>query len=161
VSAEIIISEYQPEHHDAFRNMNVEWLERYGLMETHDMLVLDDPKGTVLDRAGYIWMAFDGDLPIGSAAIMKAHEEGVYEIAKMAVVPSHQGRGVSKLLMEKCVEKAKEIGVKKLILFSNHQLTKAIALYEKFGFRHVKVTDSPFVTADVRMELDLVPVNEN
>jgi hypothetical protein len=28
-------------------------------------------------------------------------------------------------------------------------------LYEKYGFQHVPVVDSPFLTADVRMELVL------
>ncbi|WP_315815430.1 hypothetical protein [Paraflavitalea speifideaquila] len=43
----------------------------------------------------------------------------------------------------------------KLTLFSNSQLKTAIGLYEKYGFRHVKVEHSPFATADVKMELDL------
>jgi hypothetical protein len=30
-----------------------------------------------------------------------------------------------------------------------------LQLYEKYGFRHVAVTDAPFLTADVKMELDL------
>jgi ribosomal protein S18 acetylase RimI-like enzyme len=57
--------------------------------------------------------------------------------------------------METCLNKAKELGVKKLVLFSNHQLKMALGLYEKYGFRHVEVKDSPFETADVKMELIL------
>jgi len=151
----ITITEYKPEHHEAFRNMNVHWLDKYGLKESHDMEVLNDPEGTIIDRGGFIWMALDGDEPVGSAAIMKAHEEGVYELAKMAVIPSQQGKGISRELMKKCIAMAKQLRAKKLILFSNHQLERAIGVYEKFGFRHVEVTDSPFTTADVRMELHL------
>ena len=43
----------------------------------------------------------------------------------------------------------------KLILFSNSQLTTAISLYEKYGFKHIAATDSPFLTADIKMELSL------
>jgi GNAT superfamily N-acetyltransferase len=81
--------------------------------------------------------------------------DGVYELVKMAVSPLHRGKGISKILMEYCLDKARELKAQKIILFSNSQLKTAIALYEKYGFRHVPVDDSPFVTADVKMELSL------
>ena len=134
--------------------MNLEWLDHYHLTESHDLMVLDDPQGTVLDRGGFIWLAeADGQI-VGSAGLMKEHE-GVYELAKMAVTAAYRGMGISKMLIEACLEKAREIGASKLTLFSNHQLLTAIKLYERYGFRHVVVEDSPFVTADVKMELHL------
>ncbi|MBC7948530.1 MAG: GNAT family N-acetyltransferase [Chitinophagaceae bacterium] len=150
----IKIIPYRAEHHETFRKLNLEWLEHYHLTESHDLMVLDDPKGTILDRGGFLWMAeVDGEI-VGSAGLMK-EREGEYELAKMGVSEPYRGRGISKLLIEKCLEKAKEIGAKKLSLFSNHQLQTAIGLYEKYGFRHVEVHDSPFETADVKMELSL------
>ena len=91
---------------------------------------------------------------VGSAGLMK-EKEGVYELVKMAVTADYQGKGISKLLIEKCLAKAKEIGARKLSLFSNHQLQRAIGVYEKYGFHHVAVEDSPMETADVKMELIL------
>jgi putative acetyltransferase len=58
-------------------------------------------------------------------------------------------------LIATCIGKAKKIGVSKLELFSNHQLITALGLYEKYGFKHVDVTNSPFETADVKMEMNL------
>jgi N-acetylglutamate synthase-like GNAT family acetyltransferase len=79
---------------------------------------------------------------------------GIFELAKMCVTKNWQGKGISKILIEKCLKKAKEIGAKKLILFSNHQLQTALKLYEKYGFKNVEVKDAPFETADVKMELE-------
>lgn len=148
------IIEYNDQYKQDFRKLNLEWLDKYNLTESHDLVVLDDPKGTILDRGGYIWLAKAGDKIVGSAALMKEHE-GVYELAKMAVTAEYRGQGISKLLIENCLSKAKEIGASKLSLFSNHQLLTALKLYEKYGFRHVEVKDSPFETADVKMELVL------
>jgi GNAT superfamily N-acetyltransferase len=148
---EIKIIPYSNEHHEAFRQLNLEWLDHYNLTESHDLMILDDPKGTILDRGGFIWMAeADGQL-VGSAGLIKEHD-GEYELAKMAVTAAWRGKGISKLLIEKCLEKAKEIGAVKLSLFSNHQLQTALSLYQKYGFNHVEVHDSPFETADVKME---------
>ena len=122
------------------------------MVESHDLMVLNDPIGTIVSRGGHIYLAMFEEKIIGSAALMKEHEDE-YELAKMSVAPAFQGKGISKLLLEKCINKAREIGAKKLTLFSNSQLQTAIGLYTKFGFRHVSVINSPFVTADVKMEL--------
>jgi len=151
---EINIIPYRKELHAIFKQLNLEWLNHYNLAEAHDMMMLDDPGGIILDPGGFIWLAeADGEI-VGSAALIKEHE-GVYELAKMAVTTTHRGKGISKLLIEQCINRAKEIGAEKLTLFSNHQLQTAISLYEKYGFRHVALHDSPFETADVRMELAL------
>jgi|SRR5580704_707646 len=147
------IIDYETRYEDEFRQLNRDWLEQYDLMESHDLKVLNDPQGTILDAGGYIYLAISvDDKIIGSAALMRA-EEGEYELAKMAVSPDFQGRGISKQLIEKCIQKAQEIGVRKLMLYSNSRLEKALNLYSRYGFRHVSAVDSPFVTADVKMEL--------
>lgn len=149
---EISIIEYTDEYKTIFRQLNLEWLDHYNLTESHDLMVLDDPKGTIIDRGGVIYLAkFDGEI-VGSAALMKDHDD-IYELVKFGVSESYRGKGISKLLLEKCLDKAREFNASKIILFSNHQLTTAIRLYEKYGFRHVEVLDSPFETADVKMEL--------
>jgi GNAT superfamily N-acetyltransferase len=117
-------------------------------------MVLDDPRGTIIDRGGYIYLAKSGDEIIGTAGLAKEHD-GEYELIKMFVAPAFRGTGISRLLIEKCLEKAKKIGAKKLLLYSNSQLQTAISLYHKYGFHHVPVVDAPFVTADVKMELEL------
>ena len=143
---------YAPEHQPVFKQLNLEWLDFYHLREPQDLSVLDDPKGTILDKGGYIFLALCDGIVVGSAALMK-EGENEYELAKMAVAKAHRGKGISKLLMEKCLSKAKELHAHKISLFSNHQLATAIALYQKYGFRHVEVKDSPFMTADIKMEL--------
>lgn len=148
----IEIIEFEDAYAVAFKTMNLEWLDKYHLTESHDLMVLNDPKGTIIDNGGCIFLAREGEEIAGSAALMKEHE-GVYELAKMTVTKKYQGRGISKLLLQRCLQEAKNIRAKKIILFSNHQLQTALKLYEQFGFRHIPVEDSPFLTADVKMEL--------
>lgn len=154
MDTKVNIVEYDNQYQQAFRSLSLEWLDKYNLTESHDLMVLNDPKATILDRGGFIWLAVADGKVVGSAALMKEHD-GVYELAKMAVTVDYRGKGISKLLIETCLAKAKEIGAKKLSLFSNHQLQTALKLYEKYGFYYVEVEDSPFETADVKMELIL------
>ena len=143
-------SKYQPE----FKRLNLEWLDKYHLTESHDLEILDNPEKNVIGRGGCIFLAKDGERVVGTAGIAKLNDE-VFELVKMAVEPAYQGRGISKTLLELCLAEARKGGGKKISLFSNSQLTTALSLYRKYGFRHVDVTDSPLLTADVKMELDL------
>lgn len=150
----IEIIPYADEYASVFKVLNLEWLDKYNLTESHDLLILNDPRGTILDNGGAIFLAKSDDAIVGSAAIIN-EGHGVYELAKMTVTAAFQGKGISKLLLEKCLEAAKEKNAKKVILFSNSQLQTAISLYKKYGFKHVNVTDAPFLTADIKMELSL------
>jgi N-acetylglutamate synthase-like GNAT family acetyltransferase len=148
------IIDYSGEHADDFRDLNLEWLDKYNLTESHDLEVINHPKEAILDKGGYIFLAREGDRIIGTAGI--AHEgDSVYELVKMTVTPEFRGKGISKMLIERCLDKARELRAKKIFLYSNSQLQTAIALYKKYGFVHVDASNSPLLTADVKMEMTL------
>jgi len=149
----IEIIEYDEKYHADFKTMNLDYLDKYNLTESHDMIILDNPEEIVIGRGGFLWLAKAGDEIVGTVGIMP-EGHGIFELIKMCVAESWRGKGISKLLMETCLQKVKELGGKKLILFSNHQLQTALKLYEKYGFKNVEVTDSPFETADIKMELE-------
>jgi|SRR5215470_11278809 len=147
---EIII--YSEQYAGDFRELNLEWLNRYDLAESHDLEIINDPQKTILDRGGVIYLAKSGAKIIGTAGLVTAGE-GVFELVKMAVSPAFQGRGVAKMLLEKCLDTARKLKARKIFLYSNSQLTPAITLYKKYGFTHIDASNSPYATADVKMEL--------
>jgi len=150
----IEIIDYSGEYANDFRDLNLEWLEKYNLTESHDLEVINHPKEAVLDKGGYIFLAREGDRIVGTAGI--ANEgDSIYELVKMTVAPAFRGQGISKMLIEKCLDKARELKAKKIFLYSNSQLQTAIALYKKYGFVHVDASNSPLLSADVKMELAL------
>ena len=150
----IEIIDYCDDYANDFRQLNLEWLEKYNLTESHDLEIINHPKETILDGGGCIYLAKSDDKIVGTAGLANAGN-GVYELVKMAVAPAFRGKGISRMLMDKCLDKAKELNAKKIFLYSNSQLTTAISLYKKYGFIHVDATGSPLLTADVKMELSL------
>ena len=149
---EISIVAFRQEDATDFRTINLEWLAKYGLTEAPDLLVLNDPQGEIIDKGGAIFLAKSEGVVVGTAALMK--ETPIqYELVKMGVVDAYKGKGISKMLMEACLQQAKVFGAKRVYLQSNSQLKTAIGLYEKYGFKHIPVQDAHYVTADVMMEL--------
>ncbi len=148
------IINFESKYAEDFKQLNLEWLYKYNLAESHDLEVLNDPYGTIINNGGKIFLAREGNEIAGTAAIAKSSGgPGQYELAKMTVAPAHRGKGISKLLLKHCLDEAKQMNATRIILFSNHQLQTALELYKKFGFKNIAVDDSPFETADVKMEL--------
>ena len=150
----IEIITYEDKYQPDFKRLNLEWLDKYNLTESHDLEILNDPQGTVIERGGCIFLAKEGEAIVGTAGLWKENEEE-YELIKMGVDPAYRGKGISKILLERCLDEARIRKAKKIILYSNSQLKTALGLYEKYGFGHVEVKDAPFLTADVKMELSL------
>ena len=109
---QVEIIPYSNAYQTVFKTMNLEWLDAYHLTESHDLMVLEDPQGTILDRGGVIYLAKSNNEIVGSAGLMKENDE-VYELAKMFVSKKYRGMGISKMLLEKCIAKAKELKAKK------------------------------------------------
>lgn len=149
------IETFSPEHAGAFAALNRAWLVAHDLIEPHDEEQLADPWKEILNPGGQIFVALEGHDVVGvCAAIPYGHE--AFEVAKLSVAPSAQGRGLGRRLVEHCVSFARGRGARRMVLVSSTRLQAALKLYESMGFRHGPVpADVQYVTADVYMELDL------
>jgi putative acetyltransferase len=63
--------------------------------------------------------------------------EGCAELVKFYLLSSWRGKGIGRMLMEKCIESARQIGYRQLYLESLPELEKAVSMYLKSGFRHI------------------------
>lgn len=59
---------------------------------------------------------------------------GTCELVKLYLSPTGRGKGIGKLLLQKCIAAAAAMGYKKIYLESMPELTIAIPMYEKLGF---------------------------
>jgi GNAT superfamily N-acetyltransferase len=154
----IQIVDYVSKYRTAFKDLNEEWISKYFVMESSDYKVLDDPEGYILDKGGYIYIALENETPAGVCAMIKMNDgEYDYELAKMAVSPKFQGRGIGRLLGEAAIEKAKSLNATKIYLGSNAVLKTALSLYQKLGFREINGRPTSYARCNVQMELVLPP----
>ncbi len=153
----IRLRDFEPRDRAAFRRLNEEWITRYFSLEEKDRKVFDDPEGEILDRGGMILiLELDGQ-PVGCCALLKRDDE-TFEVGKMAVTETRQGKGFGRLLLQSCIDRARFLGKKQLYLETNSRLEAAVGLYRKLGFvelpRH-EWPPSPYTRVDLVMELQL------
>jgi len=155
-SKDVEIVEYKPEYKEAFKSLNVEWISTYFEMEEADYKALDNPESYILDKGGKILVALYQNEPVGVCALIKMqNSEYDFEMAKMAVSPKAQGKNIGWLLGKAIVNKAKNLGAKKIYLESNTILKPAINLYYKLGFEKVFGISTPYKRCNIQMELIL------
>ena len=150
------VVEYTPEFSRHFTRLNRAWIEKYFQMEESDFKVFANPKD-IVDNGGMIFFVLVGEKVVGTGALIKVNES-TFELVKMAVDEAYQGMGLGRLLLQSCVDFAKQNKVDTIILETNSQLKSAVKLYEKFGFQPVNGLKSPYKRVDLVMKLELVPV---
>lgn len=148
------VVDYSPQHRDAFRDLNLEWIERFFAVEESDRTMLGDPESTILDRGGCIFVALDGDAVTGVCSLVPAGAKS-YQLAKMAVSPASRGKGIGRLLAESAIARARERGADQVELFSNTVLGPAISLYRSLGFVEVPLENAEHLRSNIRMVLTL------
>jgi ribosomal protein S18 acetylase RimI-like enzyme len=149
------IVDYRPDLAGAFKALNEAWITQFFQLEAKDVEVLADPEGKVIAPGGHIVFVIETGEAVGCCALL-AMPDGGFEVAKMAVAEAHKGRGLGRLLMAACVERARAAGAPRLYLETNSSLAPALGLYRSFGFQVTQPAEpSPYARADVAMELRL------
>lgn len=155
-SSVIEILDYLPKHHEDFKKLNEEWITKYFKIEDADRNALDNPKTYILNKGGKILVAVQDNTVLGVCALLKMQNDNYdYELAKMAVSPKAQGKGIGYLLGKSIIEKAKSLGASNIYLESNTILKPAISLYKKLGFQKVAGHYTPYERCNIQMELKL------
>jgi len=148
------IIEYNKTFREDFKNLNLEWLEKYFEIEPIDHILLSDPEKNIINKGGFIFLARYDNIIAGTVALLKIDED-TFELGKMAVTEKLQGKGIGKALLTHCINTLKSLKKEKMILYSNTILTTAIELYKKFGFTEVELDNSEYKRSNIKMELKL------
>lgn len=146
------IIDYTPEHAKAFYELNIEWLETFFYVEDYDREVLSNPDQYILNKGGRIFFIMHEGKVAGTVALMKVNDK-VFELTKMAVNTELRGLKLGQKLMQHCLDEAKNMGLDKVILYSNTKLENAIYIYRKYGFIEITVEEGcPYERCNIKME---------
>jgi len=148
----VTILEYAPEYAGDFKRLNIEWIEKYFIVEEHDLEQLNNPEEYIISRGGHILFAQYDNKIVGVCALIKTTDTS-FEMAKMAVSADVQGKQIGTTLGIATLHKAKAEGANHVWLESNRILEPAIHLYKKLGFEEIPMADTPYARADIKMEV--------
>ena len=73
----------------------------------------------------------------GGVKPLKGFETDICELQKVYFSTEIRGKGYGKIIFNKCMDAAKNLGYKQCYLESASQMKVAISIYEKAGFKHL------------------------
>ncbi|WP_282080673.1 GNAT family N-acetyltransferase [Aquimarina algiphila] len=152
---DISIIPFDPKYAKDFASLNVEWLEKYFVVEQLDVELLERCEENIINKGGYIFFAKVEEEIAGTFSLIKV-EDNIYELGKMAVSPKFQGHKIGQQLLQFCIRFSKDQGWLKLLLYSNRILENAIYIYKKYGFKEIPIEKKPlYKRSNIKMELTL------
>ncbi len=147
----IEIIDFSEELQEHIKTLNYEWLEKFFRVEKSDVISLSNPKKEIIDKGGFIFYAkLNGEI-VGTSSLLKKNEN-IFELGKMAVSKKAQGHRIGTILLEHCLNFAKQKKIKTIILYSNTQLESAIHLYRKYGFSETELEKGLYERANIKMQ---------
>lgn len=86
----------------------------------------------------YFVATMDGEL-MGGGGIYPTEglPDKTCELVKMYLLPVARGKGIAKMIIDNCLQKAKECGFEQVYLETMPELEQAMKVYEKFGFKYL------------------------
>lgn len=121
------------------RHGELYWKE-FGYDERFEALVAGIVAGFIEHydaRRERCWIAERAGLRLGAVFLVKQSPR-VAKLRLLIVEPEARGTGLGRRLVEACVGFARAAGYRKLVLWTQRELTAARAIYEKLGFREVR-----------------------
>jgi len=111
--------------------------------------------GDYAPPGGRLLLASHGDVPVGCVALHKL-EAGICEMKRLYVRPQFRGRGLGKVLAERVIAEARQMGYKQLRLDTvESEMRTAVAMYRNLGFREIKPYRANPIESALYMELEL------
>ena len=85
---------------------------------------------------GRVWLAYEGDLPLGSVTLWQAPDQPSVEryLVGMWVAAHARGRGVAEALVRALLDEAAGLGVRRVVLHVGETNVRATRFYERMGF---------------------------
>ncbi len=151
----ISVFEYDPKYQPHFEKLNREWIEKYFVMEPVDVEVVTRPQELIIDHGGNILFASLNEEVVGTVALKRVNDEEL-ELCKMAVSEKARGNHVGLILGEEALKKARGMGARRVILYSQRTFNNSIAinLYYRLGFKEISLEKGGYDRCDIKMLFD-------
>lgn len=142
---------YDSKYKDKFVEYNTDWIvDNFGFLEKEDKETFENIEYDIQNGA-MIYFAVEND-EVLATCMTKPMENGTWEICKLASNKHRSHKGCGSAVFEAAMEWAVNHGATRLFMLSNSKLKPALHIYEKFGFKEIKLDNYEYIRGDIAFE---------
>lgn len=142
---------FEEKYRQDFIQFNTDWIvDNFGFLEDEDIETfekIDDE----LKEGAMIYFAVENEVAL-ACCMAKPMQDGTWEICKLGSNKNHSHKGCGSAVFEAAMNWAVDHGAKRLFILSNSKLKPAIHIYEKYGFKEIKLDNYEYVRGDIAFE---------
>ncbi len=145
------IVKYDPKYRESFIQFNTDWIvDNFGHLEAEDLETFEKIDEEI-EEGGMIFFAVEGDIVLATC-MAKPMDETTWEICKLGSNKHVPHKGCGSAVFGRAVQWAIDHEAKRLFILSNSKLKPAIHIYEKFGFKEIKLDNYEYERGDIAFE---------
>ena len=142
---------FEEKYMQSFIDFNTDWIvSNFGFLEEHDKETFERIDEE-MEAGAMIFFAVENDIALATCMAMPL-EGTTWELCKLGSNKNIPHRGAGSAVFEASMKWALEHGAERLFILSNSKLKPALHIYEKYGFREIKLDDYEYVRGDIAFE---------
>ena len=129
---------FDEKYRQDFIDFNTDWIvSNFGFLEEHDVETFDKID-EAMDLGAMIFFAVEDDTALATCMAMPVNGT-TWEICKLGSNKYVPHKGAGSAVFEASMKWALEHGAERLFILSNSRLKAALHIYEKYGFKEIKL----------------------
>ena len=142
---------YDAKYKDKFIEYNKDWIiENFECLEKEDEETFENIEKDI-ENGAMIYFSIEED-EVLATCMSKPMQHDTWEICKLASNKYRSHKGCGSAVFEAAMNWAIDHGGKKILLFTNKKLKPAIHIYEKFGFKEIKLDNYGYARGNIAFE---------
>lgn len=142
---------FEERYRQDFIKFNTDWIiSNFGFLEQHDKDTFDRIDEEI-KNGGMILLAVENDVLL--AACMAVPSDGrTWELCKLCSNKNVPHKGAGSAVFKAAMDWALNHGAERLFILSNSSLKPAIHIYNKYGFKEIKLENYEYIRGDIAFE---------
>lgn len=146
------VIEYQEKYKKDFIQLNTGWIEdNFGSLEAEDIDTFNHIEESLAEGA-MIYFALEEGNVLATCMTKPLDKNGTWELCKLGSNKHLQHKGAGSAVFQAAMDWAVQHGANRLFILSNSRLKAALHIYEKYGFREIKLEDYEYARGDIAFE---------
>lgn len=142
---------FEEKYRQSFIDFNTDWIiSNFGFLEEHDKETFEKINEKMKVGA-MIFFAVENDIALATCMAMPV-KGTTWELCKMGSNKNIPHKGAGSAVFEASMKWALEHGAERIFILSNSKLKPALHIYEKYGFKEIKLDDYEYVRGDIAFE---------